>query len=60
MWQYGRIPTVAEAERQGQAAADMPDEGILTDLRDNYDKRDKHLGSIKIVFEEDGTEDSKG
>jgi hypothetical protein len=24
---------------------------ILTNLRDNYDKRDKHLGSIKIVFE---------
>lgn len=26
---------------------------ILTELRDNYDKRDKHLGSIKILFEED-------
>lgn len=24
---------------------------ILTDLRDNYDKRDKHLGRIKIVYE---------
>ena len=23
----------------------------LTDLRDNYDKRDKHLGRIKIVYE---------
>ena len=33
---------------------------ILTELRDNYDKRDKHLGSIKIVFEEDGTEDIEG
>ena len=31
---------------------------ILTDLRDNYDKRDKHLGRIKIVFEEDGTEET--
>ena len=31
---------------------------ILTDLRDNYDKRDKHLGSIKIVFEEDGREEA--
>ena len=31
---------------------------ILTDLRDNYDKRDKHLGSIKIVFEEGGTEEA--
>ena len=30
---------------------------ILTQLRDNYDKRDKHIGSIKIVFEEDGRED---
>ena len=28
---------------------------ILTDLRDNYDKRDKHVGRIKIVFEEEGT-----
>ena len=33
---------------------------ILTELRDNYDKRDKHLGSIKIVFEDDGTEDVEG
>jgi len=33
---------------------------ILTELRDNYDKRDKHLGSIKIVFEEDGTEEVEG
>jgi len=31
---------------------------ILTNLRDNYDKRDKHIGSIKIVFEKDGTEES--
>ena len=31
---------------------------ILTDLRDNYDKRDKHLGSIKIVYEEDGREEA--
>ena len=30
---------------------------ILTSLRDDYDKRNKHLGSIKIVFEEDGTEE---
>ena len=33
---------------------------VLTDLRDNYDKRDKHLGSLKIVFEEDGTEKVEG
>ena len=33
---------------------------ILTELRDNYNKRDKHLGSIKIVFEEDGTEEVEG
>ena len=33
---------------------------ILTELRDNYNKRDKHLGSIKIVFEDDGTEDVEG
>ena len=26
---------------------------ILTKMRDEYDKRDKHLGRIKIVFEED-------
>ena len=26
---------------------------ILTDLRDNYDKRDKHVGQIKIVFEDE-------
>ena len=26
----------------------------LTKMRDDYDKRDKHLGRIKIVFEEDG------
>ena len=25
---------------------------ILTELRDNYDKREKHLGRIKIVYEE--------
>ncbi|MBQ2494679.1 MAG: hypothetical protein II521_01035, partial [Prevotella sp.] len=24
---------------------------ILTDMRDNYDKRDKHVGSFKVVFE---------
>ena len=33
---------------------------ILTELRDDYDKRDKHLGRIKIVFEEDGTEEVEG
>lgn len=33
---------------------------ILTDLRDNYDKRDKHLGRVKIVFEEDGAEEVEG
>ena len=26
---------------------------ILTDMRDNYDKRDKHVGSFKVVFEND-------
>ena len=31
---------------------------ILTDLRDNYDKRNKHIGSIKIIFLEDGTEET--
>lgn len=30
--------------------------GILTRLRDDYDKRDKHVGEIRIVFE-DGTEE---
>ena len=29
---------------------------ILSELRDGYDKREKHLGRIKIVFEEDGAE----
>ena len=33
---------------------------ILTKMRDDYDKRDKHLGRIKIVFEEDGAEDVEG
>ena len=33
---------------------------ILMDLRDNYDKRDKHLGRVKIVFEEDGAEEVEG
>jgi hypothetical protein len=33
---------------------------MLTELRDDYDKRDKHLGRIKIVFEEDGTEEVTG
>ena len=33
---------------------------ILTKMRDEYDKRDKHLGRIKIVFEEDGAEDVEG
>lgn len=30
---------------------------ILTQIRDDYDKRDKHVDRIKIVFEEDGRED---
>ena len=33
---------------------------ILTELRDNYDKRDKHLGWIRIVFEEAGSEEAEG
>ncbi len=33
---------------------------ILTSLRDNYDKRDKHTCNIKIVFVENGTEDEEG
>ena len=31
---------------------------ILTELRDNYDKRDKQVGSIKILFVEDGREEA--
>lgn len=32
---------------------------ILMSMRDDYDKRDKHSCRIKIIFEEDGTEEVK-
>ena len=32
---------------------------ILTDLRDNYDMRDKHVGQITIVFEEGRAENEE-
>lgn len=32
---------------------------ILTELRDNYDSRDKHTNSIKIVFEEDSNDNNE-
>lgn len=31
---------------------------ILTELRDNYDKREKHTGIIRIVYEPDDTENT--
>ena len=33
---------------------------ILTAIRDDYDKRDKHSCRMKILFEEDGKEEIEG
>lgn len=41
VWKYGRISPVAEAERQGQAAADMPDEGKECQEDDHYRLADR-------------------
>ena len=41
MWRYGGIPTVTEAERQGQATADMPDEGKECQEDDLYRLADR-------------------